>query len=260
MNAGPYGRPGPTRDPGSRPGLLRSLGGVAGLGVGGFLILFGGIWLLVVLVIGGAWGGFRAYLDDDYVKVEGAVVDLVRSQDSDGGTSCRPVVAYLHPVTSEPATVTSVVSESPCRVLGEVTAVYVDQTQSGVAVVDPLSGTAGVVLPIFAVLGGGFLAVGCVALVGGVVALRRGRREARAAAGGTPGSMPVGAYPPPSPGTVPPPPPVGGAAGYPGRPGVPQRPASGRPADPYGPPSGTWGDRDDDGRSGGGAQVAPPLF
>lgn len=203
---------------------------------GAFLVLFGVVWLAMSSAMLLAGGGLRAFTDDSLVRVDGSVVELLPSAMSDGGTGCRAVIGYAAPDGSD-RTVTAPTTESPCRRLGEPTTVYVDPADPSVAIVDPLSGVGGWLLPVFLLIGVLVLLQGVVTMVRGVT---RARRESGPAAGpplapatsAPDGGFPPGLDPTPYPGTGPSPDPTP----YPG---------PHRDADP-GPASG--------------AQVAPPLF
>lgn len=177
----------------ARPGTGRTVGGVAALVIGIFLLFFAVVWLAVTVGFGLLSGAGSALFDDSLVEADGRVVDLVRSTSSDGGASCRPVIAYTGR-GGEALTFTGLVSESPCRRVGDVVRIHVDLENPTRVYLDPFDGPTGLLLPIFAVIGGVLLVGGIGLVVGGSVALRRGRRAARA------GDVPRGAWPPPPPG------------------------------------------------------------
>lgn len=233
---------------------------------GAFLVVFGLMWSGIASTIVLAGGGLRAFTDDSLVKVEGRVVDLVPQAMSEGGTGCKAVVGYAAPDGTQ-LTVMSSVTESPCRSLGETTKIYVDPSNPTDAIIDPLSGVGGWMLPVF-------LLIGVVILLAGVTTMARAfarlRREPASvlppSAAGTPDAS-AGSWLPPG---VPGPPP--GAPGGPwASPGAPTGPASAPPGT-WSPPAGTWSPQDavpgegapsptpQPPAAGGGAQVAPPLF
>lgn len=185
----------------ARPGTGRTVGGVAALVIGIFLLFFAVVWLGITVGFGLLSGAGSALFDDSLVEADGRVVDLVRSTSSDGGASCRPVIAYPGR-EGEVLTFTGLMSESPCRRVGDVVRIHVDPEDPTRVYLDPFDGPTGLLLPIFAVIGGVLLVGGIGLVVGGSVALRRGRRAARA------GDVPHGAWPPPTgaPASVPPPP------------------------------------------------------
>lgn len=177
----------------ARPGTGRTVGGVVALVIGIFLLFFAVVWLAITVGFGLLSGAGSALFDDSLVEADGRVVDLVRSTSSDGGASCQPVIAYPGR-EGEILTFTGLVSESPCRRVGDVARIHVDPENPTRVHLDPFDGPTGLLLPIFAVIGGVLLVGGIGLVVGGSVALRRGRRAARA------GDVSRGAWPPPPPG------------------------------------------------------------
>ena len=185
----------------ARPGTGRTVGGIAALVIGIFLLFFSVVWLSITVGFGLLSGAGSALFDDSLVEADGRVVDLVRSTSSDGGAACRPVIAYTGR-GGEVLTFTGLVSESPCRRVGDVVRIHVDPENPTRVYLDLFDGPTGLLLPIFAVIGGVLFVGGIGLVVGGSVALRRRRRAARA------GDVSRGAWPPPTgtPSSVPPPP------------------------------------------------------
>lgn len=177
----------------------RKVGGGVALVAGVLLAFVGGLFLVVTVFLGLMFGAGAVLFDDNLVEADGQVVDLVRSTSSDGGASCRAVISYPGRA-GEILTFTAPVSESPCRRIGSVARVHVDKDDPSRVFLDPFSGPAGLVLPIFVVLGGVLLVLGVGLVVGGTVALRRGRRVVAAP---PQGPVPLQGPVPPQ-GTVPP--------------------------------------------------------
>lgn len=185
----------------ARPGTGRTVGGAAALVIGIFLLFFAVVWLALTVGFGLLSGAGSALFDDSLVEADGRVVDLVRSKSSDGEVSCRPVITYPGR-GGEVLTFTGLMSESPCRRVGDVARIHVDPENPTRVYLDPFDGPTGLLLPIFAVIGGVMLVGGIGLVVGGAVAVRRGRRAARA------GDAPHESWSPPrgTPSSVPPPP------------------------------------------------------